>query len=180
MKKLTALLLLVSTQGFAAGKFDLAAGLFSLEAETSKAKGSISNLGAYQFAYRREFASQMEFGLGYSVIMADTYTGDMGYGPDLAIYYFPFTSTGGFRYENADTLVVSTELWRPYVGAAFHQRQYQSTQSSYAGFSIIGGTEYSWSKTMGLKAEIRMMSLTGPSQAKATETDILLGVTVPF
>lgn len=173
-------LLLVGSQAFAVGKFDVAAGAFALEAETNKAKGSISNAGAYQFGYRREFAPSFEFGIGYSMILAKTYSGDMGYGPDLGLSYYPFTSTGGFRYENGDLAVISTELWRPYVGAAFHQRQYQSTQSSYAGFSVHLGTEYAWSKAFALKGEMRFLSLTGPAAAKATETDVLLGISLPF
>lgn len=179
MKKIL-LMLFLSSQAWAVGKFDLAMGSFSMQAESNKAKGSLSNLGAYQFSYRREFMPQMEFGLGYSMIMSGTYSGDMGYGPDLGIYYFPFTSTGGFRYENPEIYITSIELWRPYLGGAFHQRQYQSTQSSYAGFSAIGGTEYSWSQSLYLKAEVRMLVLTGSSSSKATETDLLFGVSIPF
>lgn len=182
MKHLIALALtalLSPMPAMAVGKFDFSVGYFRLNAETDKGKGSVSNIGAYQMLYRRAVQSQLEVALGYSLVVSKVYTGDMGFGPDLGLIYFPFSLASSYHFESQNTYVSASEIWKPYGGISFHQRQYQSTQSSYAGFSVGAGVEYLWSSSFSMKGELRSLQMTGP-QSKAGEIDALVGISLPF
>lgn len=165
---------------FANGKLDLLFGVFSLTAETDNGSGSISGVGSYLLAYRHPLSQTLELGLGYSMNATETFGGDLGYGPDLGISYFPLTTTQPEEFRDNTTTVKISPLWRPYVSLSFHQRQYQSTQTSYGGFGLAGGSEYQWKPTMSFKLEIRLLNLTGPSNGKATEIDAMAGISLPL
>jgi hypothetical protein len=175
-----ALVLLFSSFALAKGKLDLSLGYFSLDAATVRGSANVSGLGSYQIAYRTPLTTKIELLLGYSVIAAKIYTGDLGFGPDLGLLYFPITSAYPVMAKSENVSLQINEYFRPYVGAAFHQRQFQSTQSSYAGFSGIVGTEYYYSESSSLKAETRFIQLAGPSNGSAKELDILLGISFLF
>ncbi len=162
------------------GKLDLMFGGFTINAETESGSGSLSGLGSYMVAYRYSLSSSLELGLGYSLNATETFGGDLGYGPDLGLSYFPVTPTQSTEFRDANTSVKLSPLWRPYFSFSFHQRQYQSTQTSYGGFGIAGGTEYQWRPHLSLKAEVRTLSLTGPSNSKATEIDAFVGISIPL
>lgn len=169
-----------SCVSFAKSKLDIAFGYFSLTATSSKSSGSISGLGAYQFLYRQAFTPNVEFGVGYSLAASGVVGGDMGFGPDLGLYYYPMTSTNGEKFESSDITFSTSEHLKPYIGGGFHQRQFQSTQSSYAGFSFLGGCEYYWNDQFSLKAELRFLSLNGPSSSTANELNLLGGLSFGF
>lgn len=164
----------------AASKFDFIGGFFMLSATNSRGSSSISNLGSYQISYRMPIRLQMEFQLGYSLMASKTIGGDLGYGPDLGLLYFPMTlaSAAVGRGENIE--IESSEFFRPYIAGAFHQRQYQSTQSSYAGFSFTGGSEYLLRPGFSLRGELRYLRLIGPSNSTANQIDFLAGFSVRF
>ncbi len=86
--KLILLISFLTCSAFAGGKLDLSVGGYSLEAETSKAKGSDSGIGAYHINYSFEVYEQIELSLGYTVLMSETFTGDLGYGVDAFIHSF--------------------------------------------------------------------------------------------
>lgn len=179
-------LILLTTLFFSAihaqarSKLDISFGWFSVTAETSRTSGKISNLGTYQLLYRQAFAPRFEFGIGYSLSASKIISGDMAFGPDLGLYYFPLTSTNGESFSTPDLSFSTSEHWKPFVGGGFHQRQYQSTQASYAGFSFCAGTEYLLNEKLSLKTEFRFMNLTGPSQASAKETNLIGGFSFGF
>ena len=155
-------------------------GAFTLQASTSRGSASIGSLGAYQIAYRFSVLTKVEVLLGYSMLASKIYTGDLGFGPDLGLLYYPLTSASPVRAQSDRVNFSFVEFYKPYFGSAFHQRQYQSTQSSYAGFSLIGGTEYFMNDSYSLKGELRIIRLVGPSQGTANELDLLLGISFPF
>lgn len=172
------LTVLFSSLAFARGKIDFVAGYFNLTAKNSRGTDSVSNVGAYQISYRRTFLQSLDLQIGYSLIASKVYTGDMGFGPDLGAVYFPFTSSGPTSLDTERVNLIIQEFFRPYFALGFHQRQYQSTQASYAGFSTALGTEYSLSHQYSIKSELRLINLAGPSQSTAVETDVFLGVTL--
>lgn len=172
--------LLFGSMGSAYSKLDISFGWFNVTAKTSRTSGKISNLGTYQLLYRQAFAPNLEFAVGYSLSVSKIVSGDMAFGPDLGLYYFPLTSTNGESFSTSDLTFSTSEHWKPFIGGGFHQRQYQSTQASYAGFSFGGGTEYLLKERLSLKAEFRYMNLTGPNQASAKEINILGGLSFGF
>ncbi len=158
------------------GKVDVMLGSYTLSAKTRTASKSISGLGSYQLGYRYSFLNHLDVQLAYSLIASKTFSGDLGYGPDFGVVYFPFTSSGPIAGETPTLQVKIHEYYKPFVSFAFHQRQYQSTQSAYAGFSGSGGSEFFYNSQYSFKAELRIIQLAGPSNTTATETDLLLGI----
>jgi hypothetical protein len=164
----------------ARGKLDVSVGFFSLQATTARGTSTVSSLGSYQLAYRTPVFVKVELLVGYSMIMSKIYTGDLGFGPDLGVVYFPFTAAYPLEAKSENVTFRTSELYKPYVGSAFHQRQYQSSQSTYAGFSGFVGSEYYLMDKVSLKGELRFIKLTGPSQGTATEMDVLFGTSILF
>jgi hypothetical protein len=70
--------------------------------------------------------------------------------------------------------------WKPFVGVAFNQRNFQSTSSQFAGASLKLGSEYRLQEVTNLIGYVRYISLSGPSQSEATLLDICLGVVFSF
>lgn len=180
LKNASVFILLFAQTAFTKGKLDFTMGGFSLQASTSRGSASVDSLGAYQIAYRFSVLTKLEVLLGYSMLASKIYTGDLGFGPDLGVLYYPLTSASPVRAESDRVNFSFVEYYKPYLGTAFHQRQYQSTQSTYAGFSLIGGTEYFLNEFYSLKAEFRVIRLVGPSQGTANEIDLLMGISFPF
>lgn len=164
-----------------AGKLDLFAGFFNLEAETSTQKGSASALGAYKVAYATPmFTDSLELSLGYTLLMSNTVGGDLVYGVEAAAVYYPLTPSSSFVGQSDNAVLELNAIWRPLVGLSFNQRQAQSTNSGYAGFGVILGAERSLDLNFDLKMMFRYTFLSGPKSATANETTALIGVTVPF
>lgn len=169
-------LVLVSAEALARNKFEVMAGGYSLSAKSPKGSGSTSNVGLYRVGYFRSLDDQIDFTLGYTLFFSDVFSGDMGYGPDLGVVYYPWTSSGTSRLEGETYLMQFQDVYRPYFGVAFHQRQFQSVESSYAGFSASAGCEYGWAEKYSLRGEVRFSTLTGPNSATASQFDVLVGL----
>ncbi|MBK7891041.1 MAG: outer membrane beta-barrel protein [Bdellovibrionales bacterium] len=142
----------------AGNKLEVATGFYSLTAKTSKRSGSASNFGVYRAAYGFGFGPQVDIQIGYTLFMSDIIGGDLGFGPDLGLQYFPMTDSGARRFVTDKVSINVNDVLRPFVSAGFHQRQFQSVDSSYAGFSFGGGAEMAWSEDYSLKAEARVTS----------------------
>ncbi len=72
------------------------------------------------------------------------------------------------------------QLWRPFIGVGFLQRQFQSVQNSYAGFGASVGTERALNTAFGLKFFMRYATMGGSDESKATEITIFSGITFKF
>lgn len=163
------------------GKLDLMAGYFSLEAEAGGNKGQVSTFGAYKVSYAIElFSDQLDLDLGYTLMMSNTFGGDLAYGIEAAVIYFPFSPSLKFEGENKNSAMTINPLWRPFVGGGFGQRQAQSTNSGYAGFGALVGVERALDSFYDFKAMLRYNFLSGPRGATATEMNLFVGITMPF
>lgn len=157
-------------------KLEFSAGGYSLTAQTAKRSGSLTSLGVYRIGYSYGFGNQFEFQLGYTLFMSDIITGDLGFGPDLGVLYYPVTDTGIRKVVTENVQLSVEDVVRPFVSLGFHQRQFQSVDSSYAGFSVGAGAEYGWSQDFSLKGQARYLILNGPSSATANQLDLLFGI----
>lgn len=161
-----------------ASKFDMLFGMFSLAATGSSGDTSLSSLGSYRVAYGHSVFDKFDLTLGYTLNMTNTIGGDLAYGLDVGVNYFPFTFSESQNFDRESVAISSEEIWRPYIGLSFNQRQFQSIRNSYAGFGLGLGTEYAFNKSYSLKAEFRYISLSGSSESEATEMNTLFGISL--
>lgn len=167
--------------GIAQGaKLDWSTGYFKLTSKTPTASGSVTSYSTYQIALRHALLSQIEIEIGYTLNFAKFFSGDMGYGPDMGLLYYPLGSASRTNLKNGDVYLEQFEPIRPFVIMQFHQRQFQSIQASYAGFSVGGGVEYWFSPPFGLRLWGNALRLRGPLQSTASETNLLIGLSVEF
>ncbi len=155
-------------------------GIYSFSAKTSKSEANLSNWGAYSFEYMIPFYDQLEFHFGYTVNMANGIGGDIAYGLDLGVTYYPFSRTSNIYFQRPDFNLTILEQWRPFIGLSFHQRQFQSIRTSYAGFGITGGSEYAMWKRTSLVGSLRILSLSGPESSTATLLEMFAGFIFSF
>lgn len=161
-------------------KLDFMVGGFSLSAETSNGSGSKSNLGAYKFTYAIPVTGNLDFGLGYTLIFSDIFTGDASFGLDLEATYFPFSPSAPVDLSTKNTSVRLTEIWSPFVAGGYHQRQFQSVQTQYNGFSGAVGIERTLSESVRVKGMCRYLFMNGANEATATILDVLVGASFQF
>lgn len=173
---LLSLLSFISWQARAGSKIDLMVGYFSLEAEVSGGKSSVSNPSAFYLGYLKPISEKIEIKLGYSLLLADFAGSDMGYGLNAGLNYFPLHSAQEEKFKSENIEVFRFENYKPFLSAGFVQRNFESVRTSYGGFGIGVGVEKFHTKELNFKGEIRYNQLAGPSQAKATEIDVFLGV----
>lgn len=169
-----------SLQSKADFKLDTLFGYYSLTAETNSGSGKLAALGLYNFYVRKSFVPRFDFGIGYTLQMSKSFFGDVSYGPDLGFYYFPVSNATPLYANNSNTQFYLNESYKPYVGINFHQRNYQSAKSSYAGFSIIAGCEFDIGYKFSLNSQIRYLDLSGPQNSKAKDLNFLGGLTFWF
>ncbi|MCB0422613.1 MAG: hypothetical protein KDD61_16545 [Bdellovibrionales bacterium] len=175
------LFLLCCHQSSFAGKLDVYWGYFNVSAETATAKGSASAPGAYKFSYITDFfLHNLELEIGYTLLMSNTFGGDLVYGVESGLFYYPLTTSSVFQGKTENATLTLNSLWRPFIGLSFHQRQAQSTNSGYAGFGVSFGFERALSYNFDFKFLLRHAFLSGPKASTAQETVGLIGVTIPF
>lgn len=165
-----------------AGKVVLSAGAFSFSAEnqSNRVSAAISGLGSYQMAYRHAMSDRVELDFGFSLVATETFGGDLAFGIDIGANYYVMTNSQPIGVESGLGNVVLSDRWRPFVGASFNQRNFQSTSSQYAGFGIKGGSEYQLTEEICLQGSVRYLLLGGPNQASATHLDMMGGLVFQF
>ena len=180
---LTAVLFLTSTEVWA-HKLNLDLGYYTINADPPAGSGlasiSLSGLGTYSLSGSFEVLPSLEIGAGYTVFFAKLISGDMGFGPDFSVIYFPFTRAGAYKTDVPGIQYSEIEQLRPFAYAAFHQRQFQSTQSAFSGFGEGVGLEYQYDRTTSFRGTIRSMNLSGPSEAKFNYLDVIFGLQLHF
>jgi hypothetical protein len=169
-------ILFFSFEAFAVGRIDLSYGYFSINAKTKDASASISSPTAANIAYLYSLTEKISLNLGYSILLADIAASDKGYGVNVGFNYYPTSSSRNEKLSNQTIDVERFELWKPFLGLGFYQRDFQSIKDSYAGFGLGLGMEKYHNKVMSFKAELRTISLSGSSEASALEIDAFLGV----
>jgi hypothetical protein len=182
--KLMAFALTMICTSFAMGaKINFDVGYYSLSAESptaGKDNVEVSGFGSYSLSGNVPLSLHFELGLGYTVFFSQTLSGDMGYGPDFSVIYFPMSSGSGVKSYESNVYYQEIEKWRPFFYLSFHQRQFQSVQSSYSGFGVGGGVEYQMNPEYSLRGTMRSMSLTGSSSTSMTHMEFLVGIQKHF
>jgi opacity protein-like surface antigen len=171
------LLTLISLPAWASGhKIDIAAGYFSIDATVEGESAKISNPSVLYLGYLRPLLDELEFKIGYTVLMSDFSGSDLGYGLNVGANYFPTSSSLEENFKSKNVEVTRYEELKPFLSAGFFQRSFQSVKMSYAGFGVGGGVEKYYNKKINLKAELRYTALSGNADSKATEVDLLIGI----
>lgn len=160
-------------------------GYYTIEADPSSNTGSsdkikLSGLGSYSLSGEFDLAGPFEIEVGYTVFFSKVVQGDMGFGPDFSLVYFPLNHGSYLKSESPQVQYREIEQWRPFADFSFHQRQFQSAQSSFSGFGAGAGLEYQYTTQTSLRAQLRSMSLIGPSSTKFNYTDLLIGLQLHF
>jgi hypothetical protein len=163
-----------------AHKVALLTGVYSFTAKTSVSQATLSNWGAYSFEYLIPFQQQFDFHFGYTINMEGGISGDIAYGLDLGVHYYPFNKTSNTYFKTPTLSLVISEKLRPFVGLSFHQRQFQSIRTSYAGFGFSMGADYAMWKRTDLTSSLRFLSLKGPESSTSTLVEIFGGIVINF
>ncbi len=161
-------------------KFDVNFGYFSVSAKTANSSGSVAGIGLYHFNYRRTLTPKMELTLGYTLYFTGIVAGDSGSGLDVGGNYFPFSRAAEVSAGQGGRALRLEEQFRPYLGITFNQRSYQSVQSSYSGFGLHGGFEYSLKDNLSLNTAVRMIILSSARSSSATEMGGFGGLSFRF
>jgi hypothetical protein len=159
-----------------AGKFDIMGGAYSINAKVADNSQTISGLGAYCFSYLQPFAKNFELVAAYNLSFSSVVTGDSAFGFDVGANYFPFNFANKTSIKVQDLSVEQYDLWKPYGGLTFSQRQYSSVKNGYAGFGLQFGTEYYLKRDISFKTELRYISMGGSGNSTATDINVMAGV----
>ena len=161
-------------------KFDAGFGGYAITARSGERRGSLAGLGLYQFTFRRALGQKIEATLGYTIYFSQIFRGDSGAGIDIGLNYFPLSAGAGVTAAMGGQRLQIEEAFRPYVGAVFSQRTYQSVQASYNGFGLQLGAEHSLWRFASLNATVRYIRLSGGDDVSATELGGVAGISVRF
>lgn len=175
-KQLSFLLLTTSLAHAESTKLAADFGYFSLSANANGETASISNPSAFRFSYLRELTPKLELNLSYSIILADFSGSDLGFGPDLGLNYYLLSDGGDHIYRDEKFHVRVSDLWKPYIGVAFSQRNFQSVKNSYAGVGFSAGTEMYYNEKINFRVEARYISLAGTGESEAKEMGLFFGL----
>jgi hypothetical protein len=161
-------------------KFDFGFGYFSVTAKSATGAGSTSGPGLYQINFRRAVLPKIELTVGYTIYFSSLISGDSGSGLDLGANYFPFTFAGPVESSEPGASITLEQIWRPFVGATFNQRNFQSVQSTYTGYGLHIGLERSLTEQVNITGTARSIKLTGTRQSTGTETDFFFALGFKF
>ena len=180
LKYLFALSFLFLSEASFAGKYDVMLGAYSFTAKVSSKTTKLSGIGTYELAYLHPITDHLEFNLGYSLTMTGVIGGDYSYGPKIGINYYPFNFASNEKIILANKTIEIQDFYKPYIGIAFNQRQYQSAKSAFAGLGLSIGCEKYINPKYTVKTEVKMNTYTGASQAEASEVNVLFGLVLGF
>lgn len=161
-------------------KLDAQVGAFQVEAQSGNRGGSLAGPGVYRFGLGIEVLPSVEASVGYTLIMSNGIGGDLSFGLDTSFHYFPFTPVYDEQVKSEALKMKIHPLWRPFVGLGFHQREFQSVRSSFAGFGFQVGVERALTQNFDFRFSLRYISLNGPSGSTAAEITGTAGVVVLF
>ena len=160
------------------GRLALDYGYFSLDAKVNGVTTRVSNPSAFRLTYLKPMNRSLEVFLGYSILLADFSGSDMGFGFDAGANFYPLGNSTEERYKDTQVEVRKFDLWRPYVGLGFHQRNFQSVKNSFAGIGASAGVERYLSEKYNLRASARYITLGGSGDSSASELGVLFGIVV--
>lgn len=153
-------------------------GYFSLNAKVNEASTTVSNPSAFRLTYLRPMTQSLEFFLGYSVLLADFTGSDLGFGFDAGVNYYLLGNSREESYKDQNVEIRRFDLWKPYVGLGFHQRNFQSVKNSFAGLGVSLGVERYLTEKYNVRTDARYLSLGGSGESTATELGFFVGLVV--
>lgn len=163
-----------------AAKFDFYMGAFDFTAKTSSSEGTANGFGMYKINYSLPILNNLEAGIGYTLILADTISGDALFGFDIEMSYFPLTAATPIKIQTENTFAKQEALWKPFVLVGYAARQIQSVSTQYNGLSLGAGVERALDLKFNFKGLVRYTTMAGANQGEATELGILGGISFNF
>lgn len=163
-------------------RFLFQAGTYDFTATSRTTNGSVSGVGAFTFALEYAFLDHFSANVSYNYLKSDGIGGDTSTGIDVAMKWYPVTYSGYKNYVNGPVEVSISQLFRPYVGFAFRQREFILVlTTNYIGYGFFAGVDYQLHEQWFLNFEYRMDMYFGGSQdAEADMSNILFGLGYQF
>ena len=157
-------------------------GTYDFGVDTRTSSASVSGIGAFTFGFEYAFLDQFAAGVSYNYLKSDGIGGDTSTGIDAMIKYYPVTFSGYKNLSSGPIDISITQLWRPYVGFAFRQREFVLVlTTNYIGYGFFIGTDYQLHQQWFLNFEYRMDMYFGGSQdSEANMTNIMFGIGYQF
>jgi len=163
-----------------ADRYDAQLGFYRIRANTSEGEAKVSNLGLVKMSYHLALTNGVTLRPGYSIYLLKGKKTDIGYGLDIGALWYPFSEQPSFWVENGPVKWHYNEIYRPYLCFSFHQRQYQSIQSSYAGVGLTIGTEFKPEGILPQSSyftfEFNYLALDGPLESSLKEMQFIGGI----
>lgn len=173
-------ILYTATSEAASNKIDLDVGYYSLTASSGSTSGTISNPGIYRVGYRRAVSPRVDIGIGYTILFTKIISGDTGFGLDINGTYYFLGASSLVESQGEHSYLAYTEDLRPYVSLSFAQRNYQSIQTSYAGFGASAGIEKNLVERLSAKISARYNMLSAGDESSAKELSFSGGIVIEF
>lgn len=154
------------------------AGTWTFAVDTpGRATETISGFGAYRAGLGFGLLNNFVFDVAFNVLSSSGIGGQLGFGFDFGIKYYPLTSSGLRTIKEGPLQAEIAEQWRPYVGCGFRQRQFVLVLTSqYVGPGFSVGTDYQLDDRWFLNGEFNYDMLYGQSKVTATQTNIMFGI----
>lgn len=165
---------------WANSQVSISLGGYSISGKNGNRTTEVSGLGAYRLGLSHNFTTDFQLKIGYNVTFESIISGDSIYGLDIGASWLFWGPQLFESFKSDGVLVKITREWSPYLGFQFNQRQFQSNKSNYSGFGAHIGAHFPIQSNLSWHSEVRYNLLTGPNNATATDSSILLGVSRDF
>ncbi len=164
----------------AENKIDIEVGSFMINATSGTRSGTISSLGIYRVGYRRSVTPRFDIGIGYTVLFTKVISGDTGFGLDLNGTYYFLGASSLVESKGEHSYMAYSEDLRPFISLSFAQRNYQSIQTSYAGFGGAIGIEKTLLERLSARITARYNMLSAGQASSAKELSFNGGIVIEF
>jgi hypothetical protein len=163
-----------------AHKFSIMSGLYSLSTTNPDTGAGISSLGlgANMVQYSVRIMPRLAAEVGYFLIIGDGFSGLDSNGIEAGATYYPLSEAEARTYQDEFVSLRLSDIWRPYIGAFFAQRQVLS--ASFAGYGAKGGTEWVFKAPWLVKVEGRFVSYSNALSPAIIELTGNIGIGIEF
>jgi hypothetical protein len=163
-----------------AHKLALAGGAYMLSTSDTTTNEALSTLGAgaYQLQYSIRALPRLAAEIGYFIIIGSGFSGLDSNGLEAGVSYYPFSDAESHVYRADYAVLKTTELFRPYIGGFFAQRQVKS--ASFAGFGAKAGAEWVVKFPWLIKAEARFVTYSNSLSNPVGELTGNIGIGLEF
>ena len=163
------------SHAYAKGSLQIGMGFYSLSAKVGDRSTALSGPGHFELVYNYPFTTKIEGYVGYSIVNESLLGGDRGFGPQIGIKFSYWGHAQNSEWKRPEFDLKIQRSFSPYFMIGFHQRQYQSTRSSYSGPGLGAGFVTDYYPKISFFAEFLTVLLNGGGGATATENSIIVG-----